>query len=106
LSQNDAVAIYYPTLADIGVSAVLPPEKLGIWEPDGEMAGGYWKRKIDFVEFAQASNSNIATTPTGSGDGNAPGDTPAGGSEGAAPGNGAGQSRGAAGDAQGAWGAP
>lgn len=105
LSAADAIAIYYPTLADIGVSAVLPPEKLGQWEPDGDAAGGKWKRKIDFVEFMQAHGSNIATTPTGAGDGNAPGTTPAGSSEGKAP-NGAANNTGTAGAAgQGAWGA-
>lgn len=106
LSKNDAIAVYYPTLADIGVTSIIPPEKLGAWEPDGEAAGGMWKRTIDAVEFMQAGNQNIATTPTGTSDGNAPGTTPAGGSEGAAPGNAASQAKGAGSDAQGAWGAP
>ena len=105
LSKNDAIDIFYPTLADIGVSAIIPPDELGAWEEEGE-GSGMWVRTVKAKEFVQAPNTNIATTPTGASDGNAPGDTPAGKQEGAAPGGAAGSANGAGSDAQGAWGAP
>lgn len=112
LSSAFAISIFYPTLADIDIAFVLPPEKLGAWEPDGDDFS-YMKRTIDFVEFTgQPPAKSIAATPTGSVDPASatpsPGAAPAAGapSEGSAATNGAGQQTGAAADAQGAWGAP
>jgi len=104
LSKDDAIAVYYPSLAGIGVTAIIPPAELGAWEEDGD-ASGYWKRTIKATEFVQAGTQNVATTPTGAGAGTVPGETTAGGTEGTAPPNAAGQAKGAGGDAQGAWGA-
>jgi hypothetical protein len=105
LSKDDAIPVYHPALADINVTSIIPPEELGQWEQDGE-ASGMWKRTIKAVEFMQAGNQSIATTPTGAGSGDVPGFTGAGGQEGSAPPNAAGQAQGASKDAQGAWGAP
>jgi len=74
LSSNFAIAIYYPTLADINVHFVLPPEKLGIWEPVGDDFS-HMKRTVEFVEYTgQPPNTSVATTPTGATD---PSTTPA-----------------------------
>ena len=111
LTKNDALEIYYPTLADVGVNYVLPPDKLGIWEPEGGDYT-YMKRVISFVEFTQVPAANIATTPTGAKDGsNDPAlvgsggqGPPAGKQEGAAPPAAKQQQNNAAKDGQNAWG--
>lgn len=115
LSSAFAIEIFYPTLADIDVHFVLPPEKLGAWEPVGDDFS-HMKRTIEFIEYTGTPpNTSIAATPTGPSDGTSGNDLsggspgtspPAGSSEGAAPPNAAASSKGAAGDAQGAWGAP
>lgn len=106
LAQPSAIDAFHPALADIDVAHVLPPEKLGIWEEDGEGSGMY-KRTIEFIEFKQATANSIASTPTGSTDQPAPGSTvAAGGSEGPATDTAANNAGGAAKDAQGAHGAP
>lgn len=106
LNANDAIDIFYPTLADIGVAHVLPPEKLGAWEFTGD-GTGEMSRKISFVEFTQPPAASIAATPSGSTDQPAPGSTvAAGGSEGPATDTAANNAGGAAKDAQGAHGAP
>jgi hypothetical protein len=106
LTKADAIEIFYPTLADIGVTYVLPPEKIGIWEPVGDDYT-YTQRKIDFVEFTQPPAANIATTPTGAADGsNEPGVQAAGGATPPAPTGASAQAKGAGKDAQGAWGGP
>lgn len=64
LTKDFAVAVFYPTLADIDVHFFLPPEKLGMWEPDGDDYT-YMKREIEFVEFIDKDDTSIATTPTG-----------------------------------------
>lgn len=107
LTKAAAIDIYHPVLADIGVSSVLPPEKLGIWEQDGE-ASGLWKRDIDFVEFTQPPSKSIAATPTGSSDKPANGadGQPAGSSDPPAAEKSTNAASKAAAGAQGAWGAP
>lgn len=67
LSSAYAIEVFHPALADINVHYLLPPEKLGSWEPDGEPSSGLWKREIEFLEFTQPPNKSIATTPTGAG---------------------------------------
>jgi hypothetical protein len=104
LSKNDAIAVYYPSLAAINMTAIVPPDELGAWEEDGD-GTGLFKRTIKVKEFVQAGNNSISTTPTGASDGQPPGYTQAGSSEGAAPPNAANQAKGAGNDAQGAWGA-
>lgn len=111
LSSAFAIAIFYPTLSDIDVHFVLPPEKLGIWEPVGDDYS-HMKRTIDFVEYTgQPPNKSISATPTGSVDPasatSSPGAAPAAGSPGepAAASSSASQSTAAGADAQGAWGA-
>ncbi len=73
LSAASAIDIWHPSLADIGVAHVLPPEKLGNWEPDGD--DGLYKREIEFLEFTQPPATSIAATPTGSTDKANPGDS-------------------------------
>ena len=64
-----AIAIYHPALADIDVHYVLPPEKLGAWEPVSEDDYSYLKRTIEFVEYTGTPpNKSVATTPTGAAD--------------------------------------
>lgn len=106
LTKADALEIFYPSLADIGVSYVLPPMEISNWEPEGDDYS-YQKRTIKFLEFTQPPNANIATTPTGAADGsNEPGVVAAGGSEKPAPTGASAQAKGAGKDAQGAWGGP
>lgn len=110
LGSNFAIGIYYPTLADIDVSYVLPPEELGVWEPVGDDFS-HMKRKIKFREYTgDPPNRSIAATPTGAADAAStpasPDQPPEAGSpgEGSAASNAAASADGAAADAQGAWG--
>lgn len=107
LTKAAAIEIFYPTLADIGVNFVLPPEKLGIWEPEGDDFS-YMKRTIEFVEFTQPPNASIAATPTGADDkpANGAAGTPAGAQEPSAASGSASANADAGKGAQGAWGAP
>ncbi len=86
---------------------MLPPEKIGIWEQDGE-ASGLWKREIEFGEFSQAKDKNIAATPTGSSDkpANGAAGQEAGSQEAPAASKAAEAANKAGQGAQGAWGAP
>jgi hypothetical protein len=103
LSKADAIDIYHPLLADIGVSAVVPPEELYVWHHEGNQL---WSRKIKFVEFTIPPQTSIAATPTGAPDTNA---VPTGSYAGTNPqpsaaAAGSGSASGAAADAQGALG--
>lgn len=102
IGKDSAIEVFYPTLADIGVHFFLPPEKLGIWEPDGDDFT-YMKREIEFFEFVDQDANNIATTATGA-DANPNGSAKsAGGQGGTDPDGGAGT---AGKEAQGAAGVP
>lgn len=102
LSAAYAIEVFHPALADIDVHYVLPPEKLGTWEQEGE-ASGLYKREIEFIEFTQPPNKSIAATPSGAGKTN-PGATYAGGQPTNGSDSAANGSNGAASDAQGAHG--
>lgn len=104
LSQANAIEIYHPFLADIGVRFVLPPEKLGQWLTQDDFS---FIRTIEFLEFSQPPSASIAATPTGAADGaQTVGSPDAGGGAPPATGNPAGSSKGAGADAGGSWGAP
>lgn len=106
LTAADAIEIFHWTLADLGISHVLPPESIGIWEEDPEGSAQY-KRVIKFIEFSQPPAASIAATPTGSGDGaDATGAPGAGTTEPSATAKGATDTAAAGSGAQGAWGAP
>lgn len=64
LGKDSAIEVFYPTLADVGIHYFLPPEKLGIWEPDGDDFT-YMKREIEFFEFIDPDDKSIAATATG-----------------------------------------
>ncbi len=70
LTASDAIKIFHPALADIGVRAVLPPEKLGSWVYKGS---GEWERTIEFVEFVLAG-PDVTSTPNSAADQPADGD--------------------------------
>jgi len=82
LSKDYAIAIFYPTLADIGVNFILPPEEIGIWEPDGDDYT-YMKRTIKVVEYVDADANSIAATPTGASQNPDGAEATAGGQDGA-----------------------
>lgn len=108
LSSAYAIDIFYPSLAEIDVNFILPPEKLGAWEPvDDDFS--HMKREIECVEYTGTPpNTSVAATPTGaSPDATpSPGQQFSGGGDPAADTAGASSTAGAAADAQGAWGAP
>lgn len=108
LSSAYAIDIFYPSLAEIDVNFILPPEKLGAWEPEGDDFS-YMKREIECVEYTgNPPNTSVAATPTGAAPDAAPspGQQFSGGSEQGAADNSAASAADAAADAQGAWGAP
>jgi hypothetical protein len=103
--NKQAIGIFHPLLDDIGVSAVMPPESIGSWQHEG---GLMFSRTIEFLEFVQPQAANIATTPAGATDAAKPPDPAAfvgTGAEGAGSAQ-AGNTGGAAADAQGVMGAP
>lgn len=63
--NQQAIAVYHPSLADNGITAFLPPEKLGNWTKEST---GLFKREIEFLEFVQPGASNVAVTATGAAD--------------------------------------
>ena len=66
LTKADALDIYHPILAELEVTAVLPPEELGQWENSESDGGvGYLRRVVEFIEF-KTPGGNITTTPQGS----------------------------------------
>lgn len=105
LTAAAAIDIFHPFLADIGVAAVLPPEKLGSWEETTEGSGEY-KREIEFLEFVKPGANSIAATPTGSVDKPEDGEgSAAGAGEPSASANGKSGQGSAGTEAQGSWGA-
>lgn len=58
---KQANAVYYPSLADIGVNSV-NIEDIGAWEHEG---GGMYTRTLELLEFAPAAQASAVATPTG-----------------------------------------
>jgi hypothetical protein len=103
LSSAYAIDFFAPAAADVGVTQILPPEKIGSWKQEGE-GTGLWAREFELLEFVQAPAASVAVTPSGATD--APtGYTSAGSNEnGGAPTPAPGSPQGAGGGAQSAWG--
>lgn len=61
---KQALDIYHPALADIGVhSVVVDDDGIGAWEHEG---GQLYSRSVAFLEWTQASKKSAVSTPTGS----------------------------------------
>ncbi len=65
LTKADALDIFHPILAELEVTAVLPPEELGQWENSDDGGVGFMRRTIEFLEF-KPPTGNITATPQGS----------------------------------------
>lgn len=59
-ASTQAVAVYHPALADVGVTSVVV-EEIGIWKHMGRMK---YERKIDFIVWTPPPTKSIVATPT------------------------------------------
>lgn len=58
-SSTNAVAVYHPALADVGVTSVIV-EEIGIWRHMGRMR---YERKINFIVWTPPPTISIVSTP-------------------------------------------
>ncbi len=73
--NRNAIDIYHPALADIGVHSVVPDDDgVGAWEHKG---GGMYERTVAFLEFFPTVPANTTATPaTSDSTANTPGTAP------------------------------
>jgi len=59
-ASTNAVAVYHPALADLGVTSVVV-EEIGMWQHMGRVK---YERKIDFIVWTPPPAASIVSTPT------------------------------------------
>jgi hypothetical protein len=59
-ASTNAVAVYHPSLADVGVTSVVVSE-IGIWKHMGRVK---YERKIDFIVWTPPPAQSIVSTPS------------------------------------------